>query len=118
MKIKKSLEEVIRILVINGVSVEEIRETLIELGFPENKVSAKLEELQISDLDYLKDDNIKSLLKKVSIKIQQLESKLEILSQSEEKIQTLEKKIQLIFQLIEEYAPEIFEKIIMQSKQC
>ncbi|MHA1238250.1 MAG: hypothetical protein ACTSSJ_03255 [Candidatus Odinarchaeia archaeon] len=112
MGVKKSLDDIIRILLVNGMTSQEIKESLVELGFPESKVSAKIEKMGLEQIGQInRSNNTELKINELYAKFKEMRGEVTNLKLATSKITLLEKKINLLIELIGEYVPELIERI-------
>ena len=131
MAVKKSLEEMVEIMLRNGMSKNSLKRALQNIGFSNDRVDKALaktgltslqtkhdeapEELQTQTVGLLNSRNLSenptpnqnnSLL----TRIENLENSLRVFETMVNKMEEIEKKVDTLFDIIGEYVPQILEK--------
>ena len=131
MAVKKSLEEMVEIMLRNGMSKDSLKRALQNIGFSKDRVEKALaktglispqakydempEELQTQTAGLLNSKDLSenpmpnqnnSLLPR----IENLENSLKVFETMADKMEEIEKKVDSLFDIIGEYVPQILEK--------
>ncbi|MFX0097224.1 MAG: hypothetical protein ACFE7E_05645 [Candidatus Hodarchaeota archaeon] len=131
MAVKKSLEEMVEIMLRNGMSKNSLKRALQNIGFSKDRVDKALaktgligpqterdempEELRTQKAGLLNSKNLgenpmvnqdNSLLRR----IENLENSLKVFETMADKMEEIEKKVDSLFDIIGEYVPQILEK--------
>lgn len=131
MAVKKSLEEMVEIMLRNGMSKDSLKKALQNIGFSNDRVDKALAKTGLTSLHTKYDDapeepqtqtvglpNSRNLCENSTpnqnnsllTRIENLENSLRVFETMADKMEEIEKKVDSLFDIIGEYVPQILEK--------
>lgn len=131
MAVKKSLEEMVEIMLRNGMSKDSLKRALQNIGFSNDRVDKALAKTGLTSLQAKYDEtpeelqtqtvgllNSRSLSENPTpnqnnsllTRIENLENSLRVFETMADKMEEIEKKVDSLFDIIGEYVPQILEK--------
>ncbi|MFX0068958.1 MAG: hypothetical protein ACFFA1_01805 [Promethearchaeota archaeon] len=131
MAVKKSLEEMVEIMLRNGMGKHSLKRALQNIGFSNDRIDRALaktgltspqaiydessEKLQTQTVELLnsKDLSENPLVNQnnsLLTRIENLENSLRVFETMTDKMEEIEKKVDSLFDIIGEYVPQILEK--------
>ncbi|MFX1486876.1 MAG: hypothetical protein ACFFBS_07265 [Promethearchaeota archaeon] len=131
MAVKKSLEEMVEIMLRNGMSKRGLKGVLQNIGFSDNRIDKALAKTGLIDAQLRNDETPEGVqtqtnglqdsenLAKNSIsnqeqllltRLENVENSLKLFEAMTDKIEEIEKKVDLLFGIIGEYVPQILKK--------
>ncbi len=131
MAVKKSLEEMVEIMLRNGMSKHGLKKVLQNIGFSDNRIDKALAKTGLVDAQ-LRNDEISEALQTqtngvlhsedfgknpksdqdhlLQTRLENMETSLKIFEAMAEKVEEIEKKVDSLFEIIGEYVPQILKK--------
>lgn len=131
MAVKKSLEEMVEIMLRNGMSKHGLKKVLQNIGFSDNRIDKALAKTGLVDAQLRNDEISEGLQTKTNgllhsedfsknpksdqdhllqTRLENMETSLKIFEAMAEKVEEIEKKVDSLFEIIGEYVPQILEK--------
>lgn len=131
MAVKKSLEEMVEIMLRNGMSKSGLKGVLQNIGFSDNRIDKALAKTGLIDAKLRNDETPEGVqtqtnglqdsenLAKNSIsnqeqllltRLENVENSLKLFEAMTDKIEEIEKKVDSLFGIIGEYVPQILKK--------
>lgn len=131
MAVKKSLEEMVEIMLRNGMSKRGLKGVLQNIGFSDNRIDKALAKTGLIDAQLRNDETPEGVqtqtnglqdsenLAKNSIsnqeqllltRLENVENSLKLFEAMTDKIEEIEKKVDSLFGIIGEYVPQILKK--------
>lgn len=131
MAVKKSLEEMVEIMLRNGMSKSGLKGVLQNIGFSDNRIDKALAKTGLIDAQLRNDETPEGVQTQTNglqdsenpgknsisnqdhsllTRLENVENSLKLFEAMTDKIEEIEKKVDLLFGIIGEYVPQILKK--------